>query len=60
MIEGFLFVSYVLGTVMGLWFANQKIKNAVENTIDHLIDQDFIQTKKNKDGEIDLLKWYER
>ena len=60
MIEGLLFVSYVLGTVMGLWFANQKIKNAVENTIDHLIDQDFIQTKKNKDGEIDLLKWYER
>jgi len=60
MAEAFLFVSYVLGTAMGLWFANQKIKNAVENTIDHLIDQDFIQTKKNKDGEIDLLKWYER
>ena len=58
--EVFLFVSYVLGTAMGLWFANQKIKNAVENTIDHLIDQDFIQTKKNKDGELDLLKWYER
>ena len=60
MIEVFLFVSYVLGTAMGLWFANQKIKNAVENTIDHLIDQGFIQTKKNQDGEVDLLKWYER
>ena len=48
MTEAFLFVSYVLGTFMGLWFANQKIKNAVENTIDHLIDQDFIQTKKKQ------------
>ena len=60
MAEAFLFVSYVLGTVMGLWFANQKIKNAVANTIDHFIDQDYIQYRKNEDGEIDILKWYER
>jgi len=56
----FIFLSYVAGTAMGLWFAKHKIKNSVEMTIDNLIDQDFIQTKKNKDGEIDLLKWYER
>jgi len=45
---------------MGLWFAKHKIKNSIEMTIDNLIDQDFIQTRKNKDGELDLLKWYER
>ena len=45
---------------MGLWFANQKIRTAVENTVDQLIDQGYLQTKKNEDGEIDILKWYER
>jgi len=60
MIEIFLFITYVLGTLMGLWLANQKIRTAVENTIDSLIEQDYIQTKKTADGEIDLLKWYER
>ena len=60
MVEAFLFLTYVLGTVMGLWFANQKIRTAVENTVDQLIDQGYLQTKKNEDGEIDILKWYER
>ena len=60
MAEAFLFLTYVLGTGMGLWFANQKIRTAVENTVDQLIDQGYLQTKKNEDGEIDILKWYER
>ena len=59
MVEIFLFITYVLGTGMGLWFANERIKASVENTIDALIDQGFLQTQKNKDGEIDILKWYE-
>ena len=45
---------------MGLWFANQKIRNSVEATVDNLIEQGYIQTKKNADGDLDILKWYER
>ena len=60
MTEIFLFLTYILGTGMGLWFANQKIRTAVENTVGQLIDQGYLQTKKNKDGELDILKWYER
>tara|TARA_B100000073_G_scaffold200623_1_gene166098 strand:+ start:274 stop:459 length:186 start_codon:yes stop_codon:yes gene_type:complete len=60
MIEIFLFISYSAGTAMGLWFANQKIRNSVEATVDNLIEQGYIQTKKNADGDLDILKWYER
>lgn len=56
----FIFLSYVAGTAMGLWFAKHKIKNSVEMTIDNLIDQDFLQYRKNQDGEIEIKKWYER
>ena len=53
-------LSYVAGTAMGLWFAKHKIKHSVEMTIDNLIDQDFLQYRKNQDGEIEIKKWYER
>tara|TARA_A100001035_G_C27447941_1_gene348908 strand:+ start:392 stop:577 length:186 start_codon:yes stop_codon:yes gene_type:complete len=60
MIEIFLFISYSAGTAMGLWFANKKIRNSVEATVDNLIEQGYIQTRKNADGDLDILKWYER
>ena len=56
----FIFLSYVVGTAMGLYFAKQKIKDSIEMTIDNLINQDFIQTKKKSNGEIEIKKWYER
>ena len=40
MVEAFLFLTYVLGTGMGLWFANQKIRTAVENTVDQFVQID--------------------
>ena len=45
---------------MGLYFAKQKIKDSIEMTIDNLINQDFIQTEKKSNGEIEIKKWYER
>ena len=53
---------FIIGNITKrlMWFANQKIRTAVENTVDQLIDQGYLQTKKNEDGEIDILKWYER
>ena len=56
----FIFLSYVVGTAMGLYFAKQKIKDSIEMTIDNLINQDFIQTEKQSNGEIEIKKWYER
>lgn len=56
----FIFLSYVVGTAMGLYFAKQKIKDSIEMTIDNLINQDFIQTEKKSNGEIEIKKWYER
>ena len=56
----FIFLSYVAGTAMGLYFAKQKIKDSIEITIDNLINQDFIQTEKKSNGEIEIKKWYER
>ena len=45
---------------MGLYFAKQKIKDSIEMTIDNLINQDFIQTEKKANGEVEIKKWYER
>ncbi len=45
---------------MGLWFARERLKNSIEMTIDNLIAQDFIQTEKKPDGEVEIKKWYER
>ncbi len=56
----FIFVAYSAGTAIGLWFANQKMRNLVEETVDNLIEQGYLQTKKMPDGELDILKWYER
>ena len=56
----FIFLSYVAGTAMGLYFAKKKIKDSIEITIDNLIDQDFIQIEKKANGDIEIKKWYER
>tara|TARA_B100001057_G_scaffold7217_1_gene6607 strand:+ start:8116 stop:8301 length:186 start_codon:yes stop_codon:yes gene_type:complete len=56
----FIFLSYVIGTAMGLYFAKQKIKDSIEMTIDNLINQDFIQTEKKANGEVEIKKWYEK
>tara|TARA_B100001057_G_scaffold384627_1_gene391153 strand:+ start:1103 stop:1324 length:222 start_codon:yes stop_codon:yes gene_type:complete len=56
----FIFIAYSVGTAMGLWFANQKIRKSIEDTVDNLIAQGYLQTKKLPDGELDILKWYDR
>ena len=35
----FIFIAYSVGTAMGLWFANQKIRKSIEDTVDNLIAQ---------------------
>jgi|TARA_A100001388_G_scaffold190124_1_gene143032 hypothetical protein len=60
MAEIFIFISYVLGTAMGIYIGKTKVKNVIENTIDNLIAQGFLKYKKDKNGEIEIMKWNER
>ena len=46
MAELFMFISYILGTVMGLYFAHAKIKNIIGETIDNLILQGYLKAEK--------------
>ena len=56
----FIFVAYVAGTAMGLFFARDKIKKTIEETIDQLIDQGFLKAEKNANGDLDIKKWNEQ
>ena len=57
MVETFIFLSYVLGTYMGFVFARAKVNKIIEETIDNLIHQGFLKTKKSHKGEIEIMKW---
>ncbi len=59
MAELFIFIAYALGTFMGLYFAQSKIKNIIGETIDNLIKQGYLKAEKNADGEYDIKKWNE-
>tara|TARA_Y200000002_G_scaffold378969_1_gene387344 strand:+ start:238 stop:420 length:183 start_codon:yes stop_codon:yes gene_type:complete len=59
MAEIFMFISYVLGTAMGFYFARSKIKNIIGETIDSLIKQGYLRAERKSDGEYDIKKWNE-
>ncbi|MBR96764.1 MAG: hypothetical protein CMA81_08165 [Euryarchaeota archaeon] len=59
MAELFMFISYVLGTVMGFYFARSKIKSIIGDTIDSLIQQGYLRAEKKPNGEFDIKKWNE-
>jgi len=60
MFEAFLFITAILFTCLGYYMARDKVKNQigtiVEHTIDGLIKDGYIKIRKNKDGEIELIK----
>lgn len=53
---GWLLLAYVAGTAFGMWASFQ---NAIAKTIDALIDQGYLKTRKKSDGEIEILKYNE-
>ena len=59
MAETFMFISYVLGTVMGFHFAKAKIQNVIGETIDNLIKEGYLKAEKNAKREFDIKKWNE-
>jgi|TARA_X000001036_G_scaffold177580_1_gene168117 hypothetical protein len=53
-----LLLAYVTGSVFtGYIFYKSGTRFGIENTIDSLIDQGFLRHKKDKDGEIEIIKW---
>ena len=60
MAETFICLSYVLGTYMGFVFSRTKAKDIIGETIDNLIHQGFLRTKKTNKGEVEIMKWNER
>ena len=58
MIELWLFVAYLVGSVITYWLCRKTIKlNSVESTIDQLVAQGFLRSKKDASGETEILKW---
>lgn len=58
--EWWLLGTALLFTGLGFHFGlKTKLLPYTEYIVDDLIRKEFIQTRLNKDGEIELLKWYE-
>tara|TARA_A100001015_G_scaffold211101_1_gene236649 strand:+ start:432 stop:629 length:198 start_codon:yes stop_codon:yes gene_type:complete len=60
LLEIFLLISYCLGTYMGYRMGKGSVHNIISDTIDNLVSQGYIQHRKDKDGELELMKWYEK
>ena len=52
--------AYVLGTYAGYRVALGHFGHAVDRCIEALIKDQYIKTKTNRDGEEDIMKWYEK
>jgi hypothetical protein len=49
MVEGFIFVSYLVGTVFGYYWGKSRGHNqGIEATIDSLIEKGYLKFKGNK------------
>jgi hypothetical protein len=61
-IEVWIFITAVVFTFLGMSFRLDRKKfvgSIVENTIDKLIEDGYLRTRKDEKGEIHLLKYYE-
>lgn len=60
--EVWIFITAVVFTFLGMSFRLDRKKfvgSIVENTIDKLIEDGYLRTRKDEKGEIHLLKYYE-
>lgn len=55
---GWLFLSYVSGSAVTAWLIYKSVTlRSIQNTIDQLINNGYLRHKRDKDGEIEILKW---
>ena len=60
MVEVWLALTYVLGSGVTYYLMRKQIAfNVTESIIDNLIAQGFLRSKKDKNGEVEIMKWYE-
>jgi hypothetical protein len=54
---GWLFLAYVIGTAYGYFLGKtSSIKNVAEVTIDSLIANGYLKTRRGANGELEILK----
>ena len=59
MVEVWLALTYVLGSGVTYFLMRKQIAfNITESIIDNLIAQGFLRSKKDKNGEVEIVKWY--
>ena len=59
MVEVWLALTYVLGSGVTYFLMRKQIAfNITESIIDNLIAQGFLRSKKDKNGEVEIMKWY--
>ncbi len=55
-----IFAAYAMGSVITYFIARRGILElAIEATISSLVQEGFIRHRRDKDGQIELLKWNE-
>ena len=55
-----LFIAYGAGTLFTLFILGPSIATrTIETTIDSLVEKGCLRHRKDKDGEIEILKWNE-
>ena len=60
MVEVWLALTYELGSVVTYFLMRKSIAyDITESIIDNLIAQGFLKSKKDKNGEVEIMKWYE-
>ena len=53
-------VSYLVGTGAGVWLFKRYVEeDLIRRTIDTLVEEDYVRSYMNEDGDIELYKWYE-
>lgn len=56
-IDWYMILFYTVGTVFGLWVGRKmKADQAVESTIDYLIENRLVKWREDENGEIELLQ----
>jgi hypothetical protein len=53
----FIFLAYVVGTYMGYRMGKGTVLDIISVTVDNLVKEGYIRHRKDKHGEIEILKW---
>ena len=52
-------LAYCVGSYAGFLFGKGKTTETIDLTLESLIDNGFLRYKKDKDGNVEIMKWNE-